>query len=50
MAIALLRACSVGQFVETVEFVMNLNLDPKKPNQSVRGIVALPAGTGQQAE
>ena len=33
---------------ETVELAVNLNLDPRKPGQSLRGSVALPNGTGKQ--
>lgn len=35
---------------ETVEFVLNLNLDPRKPGQNLRGVVALPHGTGKQVK
>lgn len=32
---------------ETVEIVVNLNLDPRKPGQALRGSVNLPHGTGK---
>src|ERR1700681_4578391 len=32
---------------ETVEIAMNLNLDPRKPDQNLRGAVMLPHGTGK---
>mmetsp|Transcript_9406 Transcript_9406/g.15634 ORF Transcript_9406/g.15634 Transcript_9406/m.15634 type:complete len:313 (-) Transcript_9406:202-1140(-) len=32
---------------ETVEFALNLNLDPRKPGQNLRGAVSLPHGTGK---
>lgn len=32
---------------ETIEFALNLNLDPRKPGQNVRGSVVLPNGTGK---
>ncbi|MDR2760324.1 MAG: 50S ribosomal protein L1 [Rickettsiales bacterium] len=38
------------KFVETVDLVFNLNIDPKQSNQNVRGAVALPAGTGRDVK
>lgn len=32
---------------ETISIAMNLNLDPRKPNQSLRGQMPLPHGTGR---
>jgi large subunit ribosomal protein L1 len=32
---------------ETVELAINLNLDPRKPNQALRGSISLPAGSGK---
>jgi len=32
---------------ETVEFALNLNLDPRKPGQALRGSMSLPHGTGK---
>lgn len=34
---------------ETIELVLNLNLDPRKPGQSLRGSVQLPHGTGRKS-
>lgn len=31
---------------ETIELAINLNVDPRKPGQSLRGSIALPNGTG----
>lgn len=33
---------------ETIELVLNLNLDPRKPGQSLRGSLPLPHGTGKR--
>lgn len=33
---------------ETVEMALNLNLDPKKPGQALRGSMSLPHGTGKK--
>mmetsp|Transcript_22996 Transcript_22996/g.66380 ORF Transcript_22996/g.66380 Transcript_22996/m.66380 type:complete len:335 (-) Transcript_22996:57-1061(-) len=32
---------------ETIELALNLNLDPRKPGQALRGSVSLPHGTGR---
>lgn len=37
-----------SSFDESVDVALNLGVDPRKPNQSVRGVVALPHGTGRQ--
>jgi len=33
---------------ETIELALNLNLDPRKPGQAIRGSLSLPHGTGKQ--
>jgi len=47
LALRLLRACWTSPPIPSVELILNLNLDPRKPNQSVRGSTTLPHGTGQ---
>jgi len=32
---------------ETIELILNLNVDPRKPGQSLRGTIFLPHGTGK---
>ncbi len=46
-AIKLVKERARAKFDETVEISMNLNLDPRKPDQNLRGTVMLPHGTGK---
>jgi len=46
-AIAFLKANRVAKFDETAELHVRLGVDPKKSDQTVRGTVALPHGTGK---
>ena len=46
-AVKLIRARASAKFDETVEIAMNLNLDPRKQDQNLRGTVMLPHGTGK---
>ena len=46
-AIKLVKQRASAKFDETVEIAMNLNLDPRKPDQTLRGTVMLPHGTGK---
>lgn len=46
-AVALLQELSTVKFSETVEAAINLGIDPRKSDQSVRGATTLPNGTGK---
>mmetsp|Transcript_1988 Transcript_1988/g.2105 ORF Transcript_1988/g.2105 Transcript_1988/m.2105 type:complete len:295 (-) Transcript_1988:26-910(-) len=47
LAIVKLREQAWAKFDETVEIAVNLGVDPRKPNQSVKGVARLPHGTGK---
>ncbi len=46
-AVALIKSSATAKFDETVEIAMNLGVDPRHADQMVRGVVALPNGTGK---
>lgn len=46
-AISLLKEIKVAKFDESVDIAMRLGVDPKYPDQMVRGTVVLPHGTGK---
>ena len=46
-AVALVKANATTKFDETVEMSLNLGVDPRHADQLVRGVVALPNGTGK---
>ena len=46
-AVALIKANAVAKFDETIEIAMNLGVDPRHADQMVRGVIALPHGTGK---
>ena len=47
-AIGLLKARATAKFDETIEVAINLGVDPRHADQMVRGVVAMPHGTGKQ--
>jgi large subunit ribosomal protein L1 len=46
-AVKIVKSRATAKFDETVEVAMNLNIDPRKQDQNVRGTVMLPHGTGK---
>lgn len=48
-ALSKLKELGNAKFVETVEVAVNLGIDPRKSDQTVRGATALPHGTGKTA-
>jgi len=46
-AVKLVKANATAKFDETVEIAINLNIDSRKSDQNVRGVVQLPNGTGK---
>jgi len=49
-AVKLIKAAAKTKFDQTVEVSLNLNVDPRKPDQNVRGTVMLPNGTGKSVK
>jgi len=46
-AVALVKSNAKAKFDETIEISMNLGVDPRHADQMVRGVVAMPNGTGK---
>lgn len=46
-AVKLVKERAKAKFDETIEVAMNLGVDPRHADQMVRGVVALPNGTGR---
>jgi large subunit ribosomal protein L1 len=46
-AVKIAKANAKAKFDETIEFSMNLGIDPRHADQMVRGVVGLPNGTGK---
>jgi len=49
-AVKFIKANPVAKFDETAEIAFRLGVDPKKTEQTVRGTVALPHGTGKKVK
>lgn len=49
-AVELLGEVSYANFDETVDLAVRLGVDPRKPDQMVRGTVVLPHGTGKEVK
>lgn len=47
-ALKLVKETAVAKFDESVDIAVNLGIDAKKSDQTVRGSVVLPAGTGKK--
>jgi large subunit ribosomal protein L1 len=47
-AIKLVKGRASAKFDETVEIAINLGVDPKQSDQTVRGVIAMPHGLGKQ--
>src|SRR5580704_14687869 len=46
-AVKLIKSRATAKFDETIEIAINLGVDPRHADQMVRGVVALPNGTGR---
>src|ERR1700748_3105360 len=46
-AVKLIKSRATAKFDETIEVAINLGVDPRHADQMVRGVVALPNGTGR---
>ena len=46
-AVSLVKKNAVAKFDETVDLAVNLGVDPRHADQMVRGVCALPNGTGK---
>ncbi|MCH8534952.1 MAG: 50S ribosomal protein L1 [Flavobacteriaceae bacterium] len=49
-ASTLIKDVSSANFDESVDLSIRLNVDPRKANQMVRGVVTLPHGTGKEVK
>ena len=49
-AVKLVKSNSKAKFDETIDISMNLGVDPRQSDKMVRGMVALPSGTGKDVK
>ncbi len=47
-AIELVRSFDSAKFDETVELHLRMNVDPRRADQALRGVISLPEGTGKK--
>jgi large subunit ribosomal protein L1 len=47
-AIDICKKIKTAKFDESVDVAVNLSVDPRKPNEAVRGSIVLPKGTGRK--
>jgi large subunit ribosomal protein L1 len=47
-ALDIVKKAATAKFDESIDVAVNLGVDPKKSDQTVRGSVVLPAGTGKK--
>jgi large subunit ribosomal protein L1 len=47
-AVKIVKGNATAKFDETVEIAMTLGVDPRHADQTVRGVVSLPSGTGKK--
>lgn len=48
-AVVFLKKNATAKFDETIEIAMRLNVDTRKADQNIRGMITLPNGTGKSA-
>jgi large subunit ribosomal protein L1 len=46
--VRLVKACTLAPFDESVDISFHLSVDPRRPNQQVRGVAQLPHGVGKR--
>lgn len=46
-AVTVVKARATAKFDETIEIALNLNVDTRKADQNIRGMISLPHGTGK---
>lgn len=47
-AVSMIKSKAAAKFDETIEVAIGINVDPKKADQNIRGMVNLPHGTGKK--